>query len=802
MKNISRFFVFLCSALFISSMVSAQGIDSMMGVYANQYPQQKLYVHFDKSMYRAGESVWFKAYIFSGFEPSDFSRNFFAELVDKDGNVVQRKVYPIVEASAAGNFDLPGDQISNLSFRAYTTWMLNFDTSFIFKKEITVIGNGGAATSVNKPATAAQPPIIKFFPEGGDLVVDLESYVAFKANDENGKPINVKGEIKNSKGETTTSFKAAHDGMGQFIFTPAANEMYTAYFSDETGKEYNAVLPTAKPSGVVLHMSNSGKKKIFYIKRSDEGKEGLSLLNVMAHMGQQIVYKAKVPMKEISVNSGVIPVEQLPSGILQFTVFNEKWEPLAERVVMVNNDNYRFDAELATPMINLGKRGKNIYELTVGDTALSNMSVAITDAQIGTKASDDNIFSGLLMSGDLKGYIHNPAYYFKNIADTTLQNLDLVMLTHGWRRYKWDDIVRRRKPFLKQPNDPALSLVAKVFGVNPSAPIRNDEGLTVILQMKDSSTQILQVPKTGPTQFSINNLMFYDTLKVFYQFQKDRRLASNTSVLFENGLYKGPKKVNFPAWPFSITDTIALKRVQFFADQVKKFGDGSSRVNVLQEVFVKTKPNNRANELDKKYASGLFAGGDATTFDFINDQTNTGYPNIFSYLQGRVAGLQISLSGANVSLNWRGSPTTTFLNEMQVDAQQIQSLAVSDIAYIKVFRPPFFGAMGGGAGGAIAIYTKKGGDQPVEPGKGLDRGTLTGYSLVKEFYSPNYSDPVQEVTADFRSTLYWNPFVFTDGSKQKAKFEFYNNDVTKAIRVVVEGVNEFGKLVRIEKVLQ
>jgi hypothetical protein len=154
------------------------------------------------------------------------------------------------------------------------------------------------------------------------------------------------------------------------------------------------------------------------------------------------------------------------------------------------------------------------------------------------------------------------------------------------------------------------------------------------------------------------------------------------------------------------------------------------------------------------------------------------------------------------SLLWRGSQTSTFLNEMPVDAQTISTIAVPDIAYIKVFRPPFFGAFGGGAGGAIAIYTRRGGDQVSDPGRGLDKGTLTGYSVLKEFYSPNYSEPGQEVEADFRSTLYWNPFVFTDGSKQKAKVEFYNNDISKALRIVIEGVNEMGKLIRIEKVLQ
>ena len=801
MKHFLRLLPVAFSLCFVFNTVSAQGVDSMMGVYANQYPQQKVYVHFDKSIYRPGETIWFKAYLFAGFEPSDFSSNFFAELIDKDGNVVQRKIYPVVEASAGGNFDLPATQNGNLSFRAYTTWMLNFDTAFLFKKEISIIPKETRSTVVNNPVPEAQSTIVKFFPEGGDLVTDIESEVAFKANDEKGKPVFIKGDIKNSKGEVVASFKAAHDGMGKFTLIPATNETYTAYYTSESGKESTAALPIAKPSGIVLHVSGSGKKEVFLIKRSEVEKESFSLLNVVAHMGQQIIYKAKVPLRETSVNSGAIPVDQLPSGILQITVFNDKWQPLAERIVLVNNDNYHFEAQLTTPMVNLDKRGKNIYELTVGDTALSNMSVAITDAGIGTKPNEDNIISSLLMTGDLKGYIYQPAYYFKNTADSTRQNLDLVMLTNGWRRYKWEDVVKGRKPFLKHPNDAPLSLVAKVFGVNPSAPIRNDELLTLILQTKDSSTQIVQVPKTGPTEFALRNFIFYDTLKVFYQFEKDKRLASNTSLLFENGLYKGPRNVKMPAWPFTITDTFTLKRVKYFADQVSKYGDGSSKMNVLQEVFVKTKPKSRAADLDKQYASGLFSGGDAITFDFTGDE-NKGYQNIFTYLQGRVAGLQISTAGSDVSLSWRGSATTTFLNEMQVDAQTISTISVADIAYIKVFRPPFFGAMGGGAGGAIAIYTRKGGDRVADPGKGLDKGMVAGYSIRKEFYSPDYSEPGQEVEADFRSTLYWNPFVFTDSSKPKVKLEFYNNDISKAFRVVIEGVNEFGKLIRIEKIVQ
>ena len=173
-------------------------------------------------------------------------------------------------------------------------------------------------------------------------------------------------------------------------------------------------------------------------------------------------------------------------------------------------------------------------------------------------------------------------------------------------------------------------------------------------------------------------------------------------------------------------------------------------------------------------------------------------------MQGRVAGLQINGTGSNASLQWRGSTPALFLNEMQTDVSQLSSVSVNDVAYIKVLRPPFMGAVGGGAGGAIAVYTKKGGDVKPEPGKGLNKGIVVGYSTPKEFYSPNYKDlsGSSEVAADYRTTLYWNPAILTDATRKKVRLEFYNNDITKAFRIVLEGVNEFGKMVRVEKVVQ
>lgn len=803
MKKFLLLFVFVITALLS---VKSQGIDSMLKVYSEQVPDEKTYVHFDKDVYLPGETIWFKAYLFSGFSLSATSRNFYAELINDKGVILQRKVYPIVESTTAGSFNLPDSlTASNLIYRGYTSWMLNFDTAFIFQKNITVINKNAPSNKKIAAAGAQKNVSVQFFPEGGNLINTLESMVAFKAVDDYGMPVFVKGNIVDSKGTVITSFSAVHDGMGTFALVPQANESYRAVWSDASGKQQITLLPAAKPEGCVLKITGAGKKKVFVVNRTANVAADWKKVNVIALLGQERVYKAKANLETTQITSGAIPVEGFPSGILQITVFSENWEPIAERIVMVNNDNYMFDAKLNTPELSTNFRAKNSIEIQVEDTLLSNLSVSVTDAAIGRQTYADNIYSRILLTGDIKGFVFNPAYYFSNNSDSTAAHLDLVMLTNGWRRYNWSNIAKSRKPLLKFHDEDFLTLDAKVFGVTSASPLRNDEELLVFLEQKDSTKQFLQMPKTGLDKFSIPGVMFYDTTIIHYQFMKDKKAEREMSLAFSNNLYKGPKTIDISNRPVNIeADTAVTGRAKFFADKLTKFGSKfNTNGNVLQGVTVRTRVKSRAQELEDKYASGLFKGGDGYSFDLTGNSVS-GYYDIFTYLQGKVPGLRITGSGATANISWRQSPTSLFLNEMPGDVSMLSSINVNDIAYVKVIRPPFMGSFGGGAGGAIAVYTKKGNDVAVTPGKGLNKSFVTGYSSLKEFYSPNYKDlsASADVAADYRSTLYWNPAILTDATRKKVKVEFYNNDVTKAYRVVLEGVNEVGKMVRIEKVIQ
>ncbi len=793
-----RFHFALLSFVFIFFFQTsfAQRIDTTLAAYADKYQTERIYIQFDKPAYAAGETVWFKGYVMAGILPSNISKNLYTDWYDAYGNLLAHSVFPIVQAGAAGEFVIP-DTLSSAAVhvKAYTTWSLNFDTAFLFQKNIPV----AQKTLPKTIAKLTVVPSLQFFPEGGDAVEGLTSRIAFLVNDQYGRPVKIKGTVTNSKGETIDNLKTEHDGMGSVHVTYAKGETYTAKWYDEQNDVHTTTLPTAKSSGASFEIGTSSGKKTFIIRRTEDAPDNLKQLHIVATMHQQLVYMANANLEQTNSIGGAIPTAQLVTGILQITLFSSDWKPLAERICFVNNNEAVFTPEVGFTTLGLGKRGMNTIEISMPDSTIGNLSLAITDKGIGVD-SNSNIISQLLMASDIKGAIYKPQYYFSNNSDSVAKHLDLVMLTHGWRRINWEAIVQGEMPQIKYPAETDyLTFSGKVYGVN-STQIRSAGSLFAILQAKDSSRQVISANIKPDGTFGDPSIVLFDSTKIYYQFS-NKGFADMSEVRFMNSILPAQKRIPLDRNKIAILDTSGYVRLRFLANEEARLNE-LLKTTTLQGVTVTTKAKSPLQLMDERYASGLFQSGDAYQFDLTNDQFANSYQNIFTYLQGKVAGLQITANGPNVSMNWRGGSPTVYLNEMPTDISLLSSTSVSDIAYVKVFRPPFMGGFNG-ANGAIAIYTKKGGDRPVEKGKGLPFKTVIGYTAVKEFYSPNYGtiDPRNEAE-DVRSTLFWSPNIFTTLENHKLKLTFYNNDVSDAFRIVLEGMSTDGRLTHVEKVVE
>ncbi len=258
--------------------------------------------------------------------------------------------------------------------------------------------------------------------------------------------------------------------------------------------------------------------------------------------------------------------------------------------------------------------------------------------------------------------------------------------------------------------------------------------------------------------------------------------------------------MTMPVW--SPDDSSLIRKSQQVFVEIARIHSQDKKVQNLAAVTVRRRIKSDKEKLDEDYASGLFSGGNATIFDLMNNTGQYGAVDIFTYLQGRVAGLQVTMNGPSPSLLWRGSTPAVYLNEMQADAGQIKNINISEIAMVKVFSPGSAGAISSSGGGVIAVYTKKGHDKKADPSiKGLEMARIPGYTATREFYSPDYLTNPEPEADDIRTTLYWNPYILGSSKEKKFSFTFYNSDVTHHIRIILEGIDENGKLIHLEKMI-
>ena len=236
---------------------------------------------------------------------------------------------------------------------------------------------------------------------------------------------------------------------------------------------------------------------------------------------------------------------------------------------------------------------------------------------------------------------------------------------------------------------------------------RNIGSIQAMLLTKTGEWTQQEVPVAQDGTFAIRNWMFEDNALLAFSGSKNNKQSLDIRISTQLDSSSQPLAVAGTSFyignpPSAVRPT--LNQPVEAPEEV--FID---RGTLLPAVVVTATAKTPAQQFDEEYVSGLFRSGDARLISIMEDPSATGFPNIFSYLQGRVAGLQIAPAGFDGGVaRWRGSPVTFFLDEIRVSARQIANIPMPDIAIVKAYPPPFIGASG--SGGAIAIYTRRGGE--------------------------------------------------------------------------------------------
>ncbi|PWT75396.1 MAG: hypothetical protein C5B59_09015 [Bacteroidetes bacterium] len=775
----------LLAIFFLAGQTHGQAPDPVLNLYANQYEQEKVHIHFDKDAYLPGETIWMKAYIMAGSKPSTISKSIYFDWTDVNGNLLSHSIAPIIESGASSSFAIPPAMSGGVvHVKAYTKWMLNFDSTFLYNKDIAVLSYSDGNVFPDKHFINLQ-----FFPEGGDLVNGLSSVLAFEAIDQHGRSVNIKGAIKTGKYEMVDSFYTSHEGMGSVNFRPAANETYTAYWRDEFGENHSTPLPLAKSSGAIIRIHAPHDNAIhFQLERLADCPENFKSLTVIGTMQHQVVYKSTIELSAKTAMDQSIDMNSLPSGTMQLTLFDSHMMPFAERMIFVNSHQHQFTARLNKDAINFNKRGKNEISIEIPDTLTTNLSVSVTDGGLAVD-STNNILSDLLLSSDVKGSIINPSRYFLSKNDESA-GLDLVMLTHGWRRYKWEDVIAGKLPAVKyQADTEYMSLKGQIL---PNSNTYNSsDSIALLFIAKDRKKHLTNLPISSNGTFIQKGVFFYDSMQVVYLINHIGRLNTNTSVNIQTSL---------------LPPSLPLIRA----------GEADFQWNRIPEVILEKENGGLIMELNN-YARQ--AAGITYAFTPVNRGDQAKGENAAHYLQTNFADLRFptgvkerndavptesrfaSYSANNTQL--QNAPASKSNVNLSVDGNlvtldELKQLSMKEVLYIKFLQKTSPKDLP-----TLLISTRQSIDQNTVMNNKTGFAIVSGYSPLKEFCSTQYADNAEDHEAtDFRSTLYWNSRIIVDKDHRKVKLVFYNNDVTNRFRVVIEGMNKAGKLVRVEELIK
>jgi TonB-dependent SusC/RagA subfamily outer membrane receptor len=786
--------------------------------YRLSTPQEKVYLHFDKPYYMAGETMWFKGYLFDGIthKIDSVSRVLYVDLIDEtQGKVIATRTLKC-DGSTHGDILLPDSLAEGMyQIRAYTNYMRNFSEEFFFRQEIKIWqGSTKNRLSDANAQKMTEASDVQFFPEGGNSVFGLDSRIGFKALNILGKGVDIQGFVLENQKDTVVAFQSEHLGMGFFNYTPEAQKTYTAYVKQNDGKYRQFALPSAYEQGFTMavdNLSNKEKIKVYVTNNSPKPTDKSSEIVVVAQQRGQLCFMAKGNETQKSFAVSIPKNKILDDGIVQITLMNAKGEPICERLIF-NNQNKQINLKITPDKANYKTREKVTVNLEATDAegkpVEGNFSVAVTDAnQVLPEPFQGNLLTYLLLSSDasnlssadyytaLRGNIEQPAYYFDKENTNAARHLDILMMTQGWRRFIWRDLMVDKTPKMDYFLETGLEVTGKAL--RPNGKVADKVTLTLMVK-NDKKAPILQMGVTDSVgRYGFYELDFFDTTQIFVQGMKQGG-SKNLNVTID--AQRASPKVRIVKLPYNPmefdTKLLAefLKKANEAIELEKKLKLNKNQM--LEGVTV------TAKKFEEPDPRKIYARASNTLK--VDNILCAGATNIFQMIQGRVAGVQVSPNGSGgYSVLIRGITSISGGNEpyylmdgMPVQADAFASINPCDVDVIDILKGADASIYGSnGANGVISVLTKRGApnyDYSKDVAAGVSIQKRMGYNVAREFYAPKYDVNIPDhVRPDFRSTLHWQPNVRTDATG-KASVTYWNTDAKTNIRIIAEGVSTQG----------
>ena len=750
-------------------------IGAAFSKYNNSLLTEKVFTHTDKNFYLAGEIIWFKLYLVNGGDnkPLDVSKVAYVEILDRDQKSVLQGKIALDKGTGNGSLYIPLSFNSGVyRLRAYTNWMKNFDPGYYFEKPVTIVNS---LKNLNKQGELPRNYDLQFFPEGGSLVQGIQSRVAFKIVDQLGKGIDCKGFVVNKNNDTVATFQPFKFGIGNFLFTPEAGNDYRAIVKlpDTT---FTRELPTSLEQGYVLRLNATSGSQLRLSVTTNIKSAGVVYLFVHT---RQI---SKISERAILVNGAVefnIDKNKFEDGISHITIFDQNNLPVCERLYFMQpRQKLIIQSTLEQQEISSRKKVK----LTVNSADESKRSVpadiSVSVYRVDSLQSNQNesIDSYLWLTSDLRGTIESPGYYLSERNPEIDEATDNLMLTHGWRRFTWQNVLKPAKPVYSfVPEYKGHIIYAKVTNIKNTMPAAD---VLTYLSVPGSRVQLYnsKSDSTGIVRFYTKD--FYGPNEIVLQTDaKDSIYKIELVDPFSDKI--SPKSL--PAFELSenmksiISDYNLSMQVQnsFVSEKLKQFDApvidsnaffGDPDIQYLLDNYTRF---STMEEVLREYVYEVLVRRQKENFHLVVSDVDN----------------KIFLDDPLTLIN--GIPVFDPNKVIKYDPLKVKKIDIVKRKYF--YGPSIFN-------GILNFVTY----QP-DPSILSDLKPVVleyeGLQYQREFYSPVYEtqDQISSRLPDFRNVLYWSPGIHTD-AQGKAEINFFTSDLKGKYIAVLQGMNVDGRV--------
>jgi len=783
--------IFLLGMSFYSASSFAQNnqTEKIIASFVNNvsnHLHEKVYVHTDRSYYLCGQILWFKAYITNAAsnELLSLSKVAYVEILNQQHQPVMQAKIAVQDGTGSGSFALPLSMESgNYELRAYTNWMRNDSANLYFKKLITIVNT----TENLDPAIRSHTPhyAAGFFPEGGNLVNGINSVVAFKINDEAGRGVTASGIIVDQANDTVANFQTERFGMGKFLFTPQSGKQYIAIVSLQDSSIIRKNLPAAFDNGYVMHLEDLGNSLKVSVTSVNPASSNIYLI---AQNNHQVDFSQAASLQDNGA-SFTINKSGLKDGVSQITLFNENRQPLCERLYFQRpKKEMVINAKADKPTFNL--RDKVTIDLSTADESgnlmAGNLSASVYRLDSLQEINGENIYTYLWLTSNLKGFIENPDYYFKNNNSETNAALDNLLLTQGWRTFDWkNNAVNTASSFTYVPENRGHIVMGKVTN-DAGQPVPN---VLVYLSVPGKRVQLYGCisDASGLVHYDLKN--FYGPNQVVLQTNTTTSDSSYHLELF-SPFSEEFSNYTVPALyvPEDLRDNLEADNLHMELANAYHQKD----LQKLQPLLIDTLPF-----YTKPYKSYLldnytrFTTVEEVMREYVAEvnvvkRNKKLHFNTFNYPAYLLRDMQPTqpIFDKDPLILLDGVPVFDVAKIIAYDPLKIQKL---DVVAEKYIWGPIVSE------GIVSFTTYKGNlpDYTLNP-----HDVILDYDGLQQqriFYCPDYSIEQNRKSRlpDFRDVLYWSPEVNTN-DKGAGAISFYTGDVPGKYVVVLQGISDNG----------